>query len=75
VLVLDRFGNPVGGVQVAWTVTAGRGEVSNAQTPTGSDGKAAVTWTLGLSVGVQKVTARVDRAHGSPVTFTATVLF
>jgi hypothetical protein len=75
VLVLDRFGNPVGGVPVEWTVTAGRGEVSNAQTPTGSDGKAAVTWTLGLSLGVQKVTARVNGAHGSPVTFTATVLF
>ncbi len=75
VLVVDRFGNPVGGVPVEWTVTAGRGEVSSSQSATGADGKAAVTWTLGLSVGVQKLTARVDGAHGSPVTFTATVLF
>jgi hypothetical protein len=75
VLVVDRFGNPVGGVEVEWTVTAGRGEVDNAMTPTGANGTAAVTWTMGLSIGVQKLTARVDGAHGSPVTFTATVLF
>ncbi len=75
VLVVDRFGNPVGGAEVNWDVTAGRGSVSSSQTATGADGRAAVTWTLGLSVGVQKLTARVDGAHGSPVTFTATVLF
>jgi hypothetical protein len=75
VLVLDRFGNPVGGATVDWQVTAGRGSVSSAQTATGADGKASVTWTLGLGIGVQKLTARVDGAHGSPVTFTATVLF
>jgi hypothetical protein len=75
VLVLDRFGNPVGGAEVDWDVTAGRGSVSSPQTATGTDGKATVTWTLGLSIGVQKLTARVEGAHGSPVTFTATVLF
>lgn len=75
VLVLDQFGNPVGGAAVNWDVTAGRGSVSSAQTATGADGKATVTWTLGLGIGVQKLTARVEGAHGSPVTFTATVLF
>jgi hypothetical protein len=75
VLVLDRFGNPVGAAAVDWRVTAGRGSVSSAQTATGADGKASVTWTLGLGIGVQKLTARVEGAHGSPVTFTATVLF
>jgi Big-like domain-containing protein len=75
VLVLDRFGNPVGGAAVDWVVTAGRGSVSSAQTATGTDGKATVRWTLGLAIGVQKLTARVEGAHGSPVTFTATVLF
>ena len=75
VLVLDRFGNPVGGAEVQWEVTDGGGSVSSPQTTTGTDGKAAVTWTLGLSIGVQRLTARVDGAHGSPVVFTATVLF
>jgi hypothetical protein len=75
VLVVDRFGNPVGGAEVNWDVTAGRGSVSSPQTSTGADGKATVTWTLGLGIGVQKLTAQVEAAHGSPVTFTATVLF
>jgi hypothetical protein len=75
VLVLDRFGNPVGGAQVDWQVSAGRGTVNSPQTLTGADGKATVIWTLGLGIGVQKLMARVEAAHGSPVTFTATVLF
>jgi hypothetical protein len=75
VLVLDRFGNPVAGAEVVWEVTAGGGSVSSPQTAADTDGKATVTWTLGVSIGVQKLTARVDGAHGSPVTFTATVLF
>ena len=75
VLVVDQFGNPVGGAEVNWDVTAGRGSVSSPRTATGTDGRTTVTWTLGLSVGVQKLTARVEGAHGSPVTFTATVLF
>jgi hypothetical protein len=75
VLVLDRFGNPVGGAEVDWQVTTGGGSASSPQTVTGADGKATVTWTLGLGIGVQKLTARVEGAHGSPVTFTATVLF
>jgi hypothetical protein len=75
VLVLDRFGNPVGGAEVGWDVTAGRGTVSSPQTVTGADGKATVTWTLGVGIGVQKLAARIEGAHGSPVTFTATVLF
>jgi hypothetical protein len=75
VLVLDQFGNPVGGTEVDWEVTAGGGTVSSPQTVTGADGKATVTWTLGPGIGVQKLTARVEGAHGSPVTFTATVLF
>jgi hypothetical protein len=75
VLVVDQFGNPVGGAGVNWEVTSGRGSVSSPQTATGTDGSTSVTWTLGLSVGVQKLTARVEGAHGSPVVFTATVLF
>jgi hypothetical protein len=75
VVLLDDLGDPVAGTQVEWEVTVGGGEVSSAETVTGPDGRATVTWTLGQGVGVQKMIARVGGAEGSPVTFTATVLF
>jgi hypothetical protein len=75
VRVVDRFGNPVSGVSVAWSVTTGQGEVSEAITETGEDGTSTVTWILGGRVGVQKLTAAIGSVYGSPVTFTATVLF
>ncbi|MEP6688027.1 MAG: Ig-like domain-containing protein [Gemmatimonadales bacterium] len=75
VIAVDRFGNPVGGVEVVWDVPNGNGDVSARTTPTGSDGTASVVWTLGNRVGVQRVTASVNLAQGSPVTFVATVLF
>lgn len=77
VLVVDQFGNPVPGVEIEWKVEEGKGEVSQSETATGADGTASVTWTLGRRLGVQSVTARVKESDvfGSPVTFTATVLF
>jgi len=75
VIVLDRFGNPVEGAEVKWKVTAGGGVVSAEKDPTSVDGTSSVTWTLGNGIGVQKVAASVDGASGSPVTFTAIVLF
>jgi hypothetical protein len=75
VRVLDRFGNPVGGAEVAWAADADDGNVSAATTPTAADGSASVTWTLGNRVGTQKVTATMPGASGSPLVFTAFVLF
>jgi hypothetical protein len=75
VLVVDQFGDPVGAATVEWEVTAGGGTVGSSTTATGADGKASVTWTLGLGIGVQKLVVRVGSVHGSPTTFTATVLF
>jgi hypothetical protein len=75
VLAVDRFGNPVGGVPVHWQVTAGAGALSDTLAVTGADGTASVTWTLGDHSGVQKAIALVDGATGSPVTFSAVVLF
>ena len=75
VAVVDRFGNPVGEVEVAWSVTAGEGELSAGTTRTAADGTASVIWTLGDRSGVQKATATVPGVTGSPVTFSATVLF
>lgn len=73
--VVDRFGNPVQGVDVRWHVEAGGGQVSSDHVPTGADGTSSVSWTLGGGIGLQQVTAEVDGAHGSPVAFTAAVLF
>ena len=75
VQVVDRFGNPVPDVPVAWQVITGEGKVSEAITRTQADGTTTVEWTLGNRVGVQRLTAAVGPINGSPVTFTATVLF
>lgn len=75
--VVDRFGNPVPEVPVAWQVTIGEGRVSEAITRTNSEGTTTVDWTLGNRVGVQRLTATVGPGPitGSPLSFTATVLF
>lgn len=73
VMTVDRFGNPVAGAQVEWS--ADEGELSAETTFTGADGTSSVTWTLGDEIGFRKATAKVDGATGSPVTFTAVVLF
>jgi len=75
VQVVDRFGNPVPDVPVAWQVVTGQGEVSDAITRTDIDGTTTVEWTLGNRLGVQRLTATVGPITGSPVSFTATVLF
>lgn len=75
VQVVDRFGNPVPDVPVAWQVITGEGQVSDAITRTQADGTTTVEWTLGNRVGVQRLTATVGPINGSPVTFTVTVLF
>lgn len=75
VRVVDRYGNPVPDVSVAWQVTAGQGEVGAPATMTDVDGKATVPWTLGDRIGVQKLTAAIGSVTGSPITFTVTVLF
>jgi hypothetical protein len=75
VLTVDRFGNPVAGAEVRWETSSGSGELSAETTVTGPDGTSSVIWTLGNRVGVQRATAKVEHADGSPVAFTATVLF
>ena len=75
VRVVDRFGNPVPEALVGWQVTAGEGEVSDAQSRTSPEGSATVEWTLGNRIGVHKLTAAVEQPGVLPVTFTVTVLF
>jgi hypothetical protein len=76
VIVVDRYGNPVPGVEVTWTAELGNGELSpSSGTVTDAAGRSTVTWTLGNRIGVQQATAEVHDVIGSPVTFSATVLF
>ena len=75
VRVVDRFGNPVPNVPVAWQVIAGEGTVASPITNTDADGEASVEWTLGNRIGVRKLTAAVGSVSGSPITFTAVVYF
>jgi hypothetical protein len=73
--VVDRFGNAVPEALVAWQVTAGEGGVSEALTRTTGEGTATVEWILGNRTGVHRLTAALEQATVSPVTFTVTVLF
>jgi adhesin/invasin len=69
-LVTDSNSNPVAGVSVNWTVTAGGGSVSSCSTTNGS-GLSQCTLTTGPSVGTNTITASV--AGVSPAaTFTET---
>jgi hypothetical protein len=75
VRVVDRFGNAVPDVPVAWQVTAGEGQTVEPITRTGVDGTATVQWRLGSRIGVHKLVATIEHASSSSATFTATVLF
>jgi hypothetical protein len=74
VLVVDRFGNPVPDIPVAWQVIAGQGRASSAITTTNAAGEATVDWTLGDGIGFHKLTATVEQSStGSPAVFLARV--
>ena len=75
VRVVDRFGNAVPDIPVAWQVLSGEGETSEAISRTTAEGTATVEWMLGNRIGVHKLTATIEQSTGSPVTFTVTVLF
>src|SRR5689334_4494324 len=73
VIVKDANGNPVPGVLIEFSVSAGDGQLIGATARTGEDGIAAVgSWTLGTTAGPNTVTAHFRDLEGTPVTFTAT---
>jgi serine protease len=75
VKVVDKGGHGVGGVNVAFAVTAGGGSVQNATVITLGNGIATTNWTVGTAVGaVNTATAAAASLGGSPITFTATVV-
>ncbi|HEU0013219.1 MAG TPA: Ig-like domain-containing protein [Longimicrobium sp.] len=67
VVARDAYGNPVGGVTVAFT---GSGGFSPASRTTGADGIARSRWTLGGTAGAQQ--AQATAAGVGSVAFTAT---
>jgi adhesin/invasin len=75
VRLLDRFGNPVPGVSVFFSVSAGGGSVTGSGATTNAEGIARVgSWQLGPNVGVNRLTALAvfNGVQGNPVEFTAT---
>ena len=69
----DAVGNPVGGVEVTWSVTGG-GSISPVTVVTGPDGLAAAERVLGASSGAQSARATVEGFTGSPVVFSHTAV-
>ena len=69
VRVLDRNGNPVGGVRVAFTSAVGGGTVTPVIDTTDQNGLAATQWKLGNSNGANQVTAAVINDDDKPLTF------
>jgi adhesin/invasin len=72
VRVEDAFGNPVSGVEIAWTASVG--DISPATAITGGNGLAAARRILGAAAGEQTATAAAAGLAGSPVTFTHTAV-
>ena len=72
VKVTDASGNPLEGVAIGWSVTAGGGSVSDSNSTTDAQGITSVEWTLGPTLGSQTLSASVQGL--TPVTFGATGL-
>jgi len=69
VLLKDRFGNPVPGATVNWSVLSGGGSLGASTTTTDTTGQAQVTWTLGPTPGPNSAKASRDSLQ---VLFSAT---
>jgi hypothetical protein len=71
VQAVDDGGNPVAGVNVAWSTIIGGGSVTPASATTGEDGKATAMATLGASGPAYTFQAAANLLVGSPVVFTS----
>ncbi|HTE47701.1 MAG TPA: hypothetical protein VK636_20835 [Gemmatimonadaceae bacterium] len=69
VKVLNKAGDPLAGAAVSFHVDAGGGAVSSASAITDTQGSATTVWTLGPTIGDQRVTASIGSV--APVVFTA----
>lgn len=73
VQVVDRFGDPVSGVEVTWSAEDG-GAVDPATSTTGADGRAATQRILGLQPGTYSTVATATPLPETPVVFTTTAV-
>ena len=72
VLVTDGSANPVAGVDVTFTVTAGGGSVTGGAAVTNTQGIATVgQWTMGTAIGLNSLSAAVEGV-AQPLVFQAT---
>jgi hypothetical protein len=69
VQVNDATAHPIQGVTVTF---AAAGTVGSPSAPTGANGQAQTSWTLGTVVGTQSATANVAALPGTTITFGAT---
>jgi len=74
VRVMKQNGNPVRDVHVAFTVTAGGGQLSANDVTTDAQGEAAVTWVLGTTAGANRDSATATVTGLPAVRFSATAL-
>jgi hypothetical protein len=72
VRVTDRFGNGVPGVHIAWS-RVGAGQLGGIETTTDAFGQIGTAYTLGTSIGEERVFATVPGID-APVVFTAHAL-
>jgi hypothetical protein len=73
VVVRDLGGNPMAGMQVTFSVTAGGGSVANTTATTNASGIASAgSWTLGTEAGPNTLTATAAGITGAPATIRAT---
>ncbi|MEO6057085.1 MAG: filamin/ABP280 repeat domain-containing protein [Gemmatimonadales bacterium] len=73
VVVTDRFGSPVEGVEIAWAA-AGGGDLSPATSITGASGRAATQRVLGAQPGTYGTTALATVLPENVVSFTTTAV-
>ena len=69
--VADGFGNPIAGATVGFSVTSGGGSITSTAV-TDEGGHAAVTWTLGSTIGAQGAVANVPGIGNAAITATGT---
>ena len=72
VRVNDQYGNPVGGIEVAFSVTEGAGSISGSPATTNGQGVAAAQFLTGSIIGPNTAAATSAAVAGATVLFSVT---
>ena len=70
--VTNTAGDPLSGVAVTWSVTAGGGTLGSTSSTSNAQGEASTTYTLGAAAGANEVVAAIAGMTSINATFTAT---